>query len=129
MAKSWAINPPYPNWKDYAPALASYADERLTTTRGQLPAGTRFVDWFGQNESSLRGDAVQREKNNQVAAALLPVFEADPGGWDALASFNRVPAAPEGTLQGQFQAWHLVAPARQRPFIAKLARVFELSIG
>jgi hypothetical protein len=129
MAKSWAQSPPYPNWKDYSAALTSYAAEHLAATANALPASTRFIDWFQQNEAAMRKSSTLRENNNQVAAALLPIFEADPAGWESVTFINLVPQGPENSLQDHFHAWHQKVPAAQRAFVAKLARVFDISLG
>jgi len=129
MAKNWAQNPPYPNWKDYSAALTSYAAERLAATASALPASTRFIDWFQQNEAAMRKSSTLRENNNQVAAALLPIFEADPAGWESVTFINLVPRAPENSLHDHLHAWHQKVPASQRAFVAKLARVFEISLS
>jgi hypothetical protein len=129
MGKSWEKDPPYTNWRDYSASLTSYVADRLAGTAKEFPAGTRFIDWFHQNQPAMRETSTLREKNNQVAAALLPVFEADPAGWESVTFINRVAPAPENSLQDHFRAWHGRVPAAQRAFVAKLARVFEISLS
>jgi len=129
MGKSWLTEPPYPHWKDYSASLTSYAAERLATTARELPAGTRFSAWFEENQTPMRATSTLREKNNQVAAALLPLFEAEPAGWETLTALNLGAPALEATLQDHLHAWHRQVPAAQRSFVAKLARVFEISIS
>lgn len=129
MGKSWEKSPPYPNWRDYSAALTSYAADRLAATATALPAGTRFIDWFHQNQGAMRQTSTLRERNNQVAAALLPIFEDHPAGWESLTAINLVDPAPENSLEDHLHAWHAKVPASQRAFVATLARVFEISLG
>ncbi len=62
MSKSWLTSPPYANWKDFAPRLAAYAEDRLDSAAGQLPRGTTFAQWFAEQQPSLRERSVQRKK-------------------------------------------------------------------
>ena len=54
----------------------------------QLPGGQSFIAWFRGNEAELRENAALRAKNVIVARQLLPLFEAEPGSWDALCYLN-----------------------------------------
>ena len=71
MGKRWAEQPPYPNWKGYAPSLTTYAQQRLDTA--ELPPDASFGKWFAEHEASLRKASTQRDKNLIVARQLLPV--------------------------------------------------------
>jgi hypothetical protein len=88
MSRSWRTKPPYPNWKDYAPALADYADGRIQAAQRLLSNSPSFGNWFRDNEPSLRQNATLREKNTVIAIRLLPIFEANPAGWEAITYYN-----------------------------------------
>lgn len=123
MGKRWAEQPPYPNWKGYAPSLTTYAQQRLDT--GGLPPDTSFGTWFAEHEASLRKAATLRDKNLIVARQLLPLFEANPAGWEAVTAFNLTPnREPEKTLARHFTDWAAAAPDQQQKFIAQLRAVF-----
>lgn len=70
MADAWKTNPPYPNWKNYAKALRSYADDVFE--KNKLPDDTNFVDWFEQHREHFYTHATDRPKNRVVARQLLP---------------------------------------------------------
>ena len=126
MGESWKTKPPYPNWKSYSEALTKYATDRMTKSAEGLPAGTQFITWFRENEASMRQNSTLREKNNVVALQLLPFFEAEPSGWEAITFFNLTKREPENTLAGQLSEWRTVAPLAQQPFISKVAAVFAV---
>ncbi|MGE3808248.1 MAG: hypothetical protein AB7K24_26605 [Gemmataceae bacterium] len=124
MAETWKTQPPYSNWKGYAPNLAKYAQERID--KSALPEGMTLAAWFRQHEAELRKNGTDREKNNVVARALLPLFEKNPAGWQALATLNG--GERDVAFRVHLKAWHDRAPKEQRPFIAELARAFELKV-
>ena len=76
----------------------------------------------------MRQTSTLNEKICVVAAQLLPLFEAEPAGWEAVTSMNLTNRDPDRTLAAHFADWTAVAPAAQRGFIAKLAAVFGLTV-
>jgi hypothetical protein len=124
MGAAWKSDPPYPNWRDFSSALTSYAQDRLDQVAKEMPEGRSFVDWFRENEPSMRENATLRDKNNLVALQLLPLFEARPSGWEAIAFINRMKSDVDRTLAEHFAAWKDEAPIEQRPFITSVAGVF-----
>ena len=74
----------------------------------------------------MRANAIIREKNNIVAEQLLPLFEAQPAGWEAITFLNLGRREPEETLATRFAEWRAAAPAGHRAFIARIAAVFRL---
>ena len=128
MGQSWKTKPPYPNWKSYSDALTKYAEDRIVKSAEGFQAGTKFTDWFKANEAAMREKSTLREKNNVIALQLLPLFEAEPSGWEAVTFFNLTKREPENTLAGHLAEWSAAAPPSQRPFIAKLAAVFGVNL-
>jgi hypothetical protein len=127
MGRTWAVDPPFPNWRTYAPNLTGYAQERLDEPAHQLPAGQAFGTWFATEESSLRKDPVQRDKNFLVARQLLPRFEAEPRGWEALPSLKLGTRDPAQPLAAHLAEWRAHAPESQRAFVAGVAGVFGVA--
>ena len=125
LSRSWLVAPPYAAWRDYAPWFSAYAQERLALPEHHLPAGTPFVVWFRVNEPALRQDSTRRDRNTIIAAQLLPIFEKEPRGWEALA-FLRCAANPNQSLSRHFAAWRSSCPRELQQFVAKLAAVFEV---
>jgi hypothetical protein len=126
MAETWRTRPPYPNWSDYAPHLADYARQRIDAAR--LPPGKTLAAWYRENAAVLAADAVQREKNNVVAAALLPLFEEDPGRWESVRWLNDGKPRPAQTLAEFLDQWHDRAPAKHRAFLRRIAEELGVEI-
>jgi len=74
MAVAWKTNPPYPNWRDFAKHLDSYAANLLEAPERKLPPGTTFASWFALNESKLRenggGNPTLRDVKVRQALAM-----------------------------------------------------------
>ena len=114
------------NWKSYSAALADYAEKRMTDPKHQLPEDKSFAAWFAEEERGLREKWAQREKNTIIARHLLPVFEAEPRGWEAMTWLRHGPRETDKTLAKHFADWKANAPEQHRAFIGKLAAVFAV---
>jgi hypothetical protein len=128
MSRSWATNPPYPAWQAYAPWLSDYVDRRMALPENRLRIGMSFSAWFHEHQTPLQKDAGQRTWNTIVATQLLPIFEADPAGWEAVTFLNRKPSGPSESLSQHFVEWQTSCPNRLHSFVAKLAAVFGLAL-
>ena len=98
MSRAWLTAPPYPAWRGYAPSLNDYVEQRIALPEHQLPAGTPFIVWFRENQAALRQNAAIRNRNTIIAIRLLPIFEAGPRGWEAVAFLNRDSPNPNKSL-------------------------------
>jgi hypothetical protein len=124
LAVTWAQNAPYETWRSYAPAMGKYASDRLAKPEHQLPADTNFLTWFRQNEASLRENPVLREKEVIIAHQMLPLFEAEPAGWAAIAYLNIGAHQPGKSLSQHFTEWQNYSPQALRPFLGRLTALF-----
>jgi hypothetical protein len=124
LALSWAQQSQYPAWQGYAPAMAKYATDRLALPEHQLPADTSFSAWFRENEPTLRANARLREKNVIIARQILPLFEAEPQGWDALCYLNLGAHQQGKPLTQHLAEWQANCPSLLRPFVTKIAALF-----
>jgi hypothetical protein len=124
MSRTWQVSPPYPAFRAYAPWLSDYAQQRLALPEHRLPAGTSFAYWFHRHEPALRKDAGHRDWNTIIAAQLLPIFETEPAGWEAVTFLNRGSSNGQESLSEHFTRWRANCPNRLRPFVSKLAAVF-----
>lgn len=126
MAATWRTNPPYSNWKDYAPSLAKYAEQALDEKHRQLPANLTFVEWFEANEEQMRRNPYLREKDELIANQLLPLFEAGPQSWDAVTYLNLSRPNGAATFDDYLTDWESNAPGRHKDFIWDIADMFGL---
>ena len=94
----------------------------------RLPAGTSFSAWFRQHQPALRKNAGHRDWNTIIATQLLPIFEAEPAGWESVTFLNRGPTNGGEPLTERFAQWRAACPDHLRPFVTKLAAVFGVSL-
>jgi hypothetical protein len=128
MSRSWRTEPPYPAWRSYSPWLNDYVEQRVALPEHQLPAGTSFLVWFHENQVALRRNSDMRDRNTIIAIQLLPIFEAEPRGWEAVAFLNRGSSNPEESLAQHFVEWRSQCPDDLRPFVTRLAAVFAIKL-
>lgn len=117
MAVTWETKPPYRNWKSYRHSLNSYVDELQNDPAYHLPAGMSLAAWYRINAPLLQNRGTLRDLNKVATAQWLPLFEANPVGWNALAA---LPAAESDDLATYFTAWKTAAAPEDRAFIEKL---------
>ena len=123
LATTWAADPPYANWRDYAPALADYAAERMRDPAHGLPSGEPFADWLAERLPSLEADPGRREDATIVAKELLPIVEHDPIGWRALRYLHAGPQ--ESSLREFMRGWSGACPRPYRWTVDAIARALS----
>jgi hypothetical protein len=128
MSRSWRSAPPYPPWRDYASSYDDYVEKRLALRENHLPAGMPFLVWFRENEDALRQNPAMRDRNTVVATQLLPLFNAEPNGWEALTFLNRGTLDANQSLAQHLAEWRSQCPSDLRRFVSKLAGVFAVKI-
>jgi hypothetical protein len=128
MSRSWQVDPPYPAWRAYAPWLSDYAQERLTLPEHHLPGKTTFLVWFREKEPSLRQNPDRRDWNTMIAIQFLPIFEAQPRGWEAVTYLDRGSHAPGESLAQRLAEWRSQCPKDLRPFVARIATIFAVKL-
>jgi hypothetical protein len=128
MSRSWQTAPPFPSWRNYAPWLNAYAEQRLTRPEHQLPGGKPFSVWFQENQAALRRNPMIRDRNTIIAIRLLPLFETEPRGWQTVTFLNRGLHSANDSLPKHLAEWRSQCPADLRPFVAKLAAIFAVKL-
>jgi hypothetical protein len=124
LGERWRTQPPSPQWRTTAAALADYATERLARPEHQLPPGRPFGEWFRENEPALRGNAALRAKNVIVARQMLPLFEAEPAGWAAAGYLNLGRHDRDKPRTQYFAEWQAASPPELRPLLGRVAALF-----
>jgi len=127
MAETWQTKPPYPNWKDYARHLKSYADDRLA--KAALPEGKTLAQWYAENAEALANNATDRARNLVVAAALLKFFEETPWECGAVEYLNSEPAGKAPSFKEHLQAWQRNCPEKHRELVGKIAKELGIELG
>ena len=128
MSRSWRTAAPYPAWRDYAPWLNAYAQQRLTLPEHQLPPGMRFLDWFHKHQPDLRRNFAIWDWNTIIAIQLLPIFEAEPRAWEAVTFSSYGSPGTNESLGQHLAQWRSRCPQDLRPFVNRLAAVFAVKL-
>jgi len=124
MARSWQTSAPDREWASYAPEFAKYAQERMAAS-SRVGA---FAPWFRRNEAAMRRNPSMEEKNVVVAARLLPIFEEDPRGWEAVTFMNLGEHDRRMPLSRFLAEWHRNCPPRLREFVARVALALDVRL-
>jgi hypothetical protein len=128
MSRSWQTNPPAAGWRDYAPSFNEYATQRIALLEHQLPVGKQFVAWFREHEPAMRIKFDFWDWNTVVAVQLLPLFEAEPHGWEAVTFLNQGRPSTKDSLARHLDEWRSQCPEDLRPFVNRVAAVFGLKL-
>jgi len=126
MAITWKTKPPYPNWSGFAGHLDQYVDTLLAPRRRRLPPDRTMPQWFREHEDSLAKQRELTPDSQMVSVYLLPIFEDEPTGWEALTWINLGPHDEEIDLRAYLQGWKERTPERHRAFIGKIQNLFGL---
>jgi hypothetical protein len=127
MAKRWAINPPYPSWREYSSSLAAYEAEHVSHPMRSLPLGAKFSDWFSERLPLLEADPYRRDDNTIIAREFLRVFETDPAAWRAVRLLHSAPRFSEAPLAGFMNDWARACSAEDRRGVGSIALLIGVS--
>jgi hypothetical protein len=124
-AQSWKENPPYPNWKDYAPHFIEYQRNQIAQAYRKLPEGMKFPKWYQQYRKILSDDpyAQGRDLDELVSNHLLPVFAANPDGWRAINYLNLGEKGKAKSLNKYLSEWEDNAPSDLRAPVEKIRQM------
>jgi hypothetical protein len=125
MAKHWTIEPPYPNWGEYAEKLEAYASARMSQADHCLPPEVRFDAWLAERLPLLENDASRREDNTIIAKELLPIFERDSARWLAIRNLHDWPRPSGASLADFFVGWADASPVESRPVIYAIGQLLN----
>ncbi len=106
--------------------FGAYAQQLLEQPHRRLSDGSAFSSWYAANRDSLRDEPYQREKNELVAAVLLPLFEGQADAWRSLPFLPADLNGEAADLAAYLQAWRNAAPAQLQPFISRIEGLFGL---
>lgn len=115
LAVVWETNPPTRNWSGYGKLFSAYAVRLIDEPHRHLAAGQSFRDWFSENKAALSGSPYQREKNELVAANLLPLFAAHPELWQSIAYLNPSKASAGKPFAQYLADWRTASPDKALP--------------
>lgn len=125
MSESWKTQPPYPNWKSYAPALKNYADNRIEKYKSQSES---LIDFYKKNKAKLEKNGTDRQLNGFVAFRLLSLFEKDPSLWQAVRYINLGPQEENESFATYLEGWYARVPKPHRKSVAQIAKSFGIDL-
>ena len=129
IARQWCQNPSIPGQHSYAKQFQIYADDRLGQDEAKLPAGMDLPGWLISHEEELRTSDVnehhQRVKQSLIAYVLLPIFENNPEGWNAITKFPTT----TGRLREYLSDWHSSVDAYDKDFVATVSDILGHKVG
>lgn len=121
VAKQWLTSPTFPGRQDYAISLRNYAGERMESPDSQLPLNLSLSEWVALNEAEFRVETVtnpqQRSNQSRIANSLLPLFEEQPSGWNAI---TRLPVSGS-SLREYLGEWHSIVALEDKHFVWRIA--------
>ena len=124
MAEGWPSSPPYPNWSDLRSGqLSTYADN--CTSHAKSVDYQRRHDTFRlaavSRKTACGKICCKRDKNAVVAYTLLPIFESEPAGWNAI---RRLPNS-SAMFEDYLREWHSLVEPLDKPFVKRILGFFE----
>ena len=126
MGVAWAKQPPYENWKSYAPRLTEYIDD----VRGQVDSPANLAEWYQPNIAHLTRQPYDRPKNRVIAKQLAIEAHRDPRFFQA---FHYLRAGDQQNRQDSMEwllgNWHTHCPEDLKFAPARIARLLEIELG
>ncbi len=122
MAETWKTDAPYPNWRDFSKALASYAAD--VEGKYALDGDDDLACFYREHADVLEETATDREKNGRVAVQLLPLFEEKPEHWRALAFLNVGKTREKRTFRAYLGDWKRNCPDEHKSLVEEIERRF-----
>ncbi len=126
MADRWEKQPLFAHWKGYEKSMRTYAEDRMKL--GLLPANKTLAQWRREHAEALTKNATDRDRNQVVAVALLPLFEKTPEHWEAVWHLNEGDVRKVRTFEEHLLNWHENTPKKRQAFVRSIAAAFEVKI-
>jgi len=124
LASSWEHSPPYPRWKDYAPAFREYAERLSGEKHRHLPPDKSVADWYVENREVLESNPYLREKNEFLATQLIALLEEAPGRLGAIGYLNLEKSTFSKSFGGYLDSWYTCCPEEIRDFARRVISLF-----
>ena len=124
MASSWEHSPPYPYWKDYAPAFREYAERLLGEKHRRLPLDKSVAEWYAENREMLESNPYSREKNEFLATQLIALLGVAPGSLGAIGYLNLERSSYSKSFEAYLESWYSCCPEAISDFARRVISLF-----
>lgn len=105
LAIVWETNPPLPHLQSFAPSMQDYYENLIAEPHRYLQSGDSLASWYQREQTSLRADAEQRNKNEVVGTKIYQFFEESPDRWRAVRYLNIANANSQISLEQYLNDW------------------------
>ena len=105
-------------------AMRELADQLMRAPHRSALHGADLAAWLRANEPALRANPYLRQRNEQVAAQLLKIFEREPARLVALAFLNASSAPAPADFGGYLADWCEHTPAAAQPVVREIMAAF-----
>ena len=117
MGETWKETPPCPSGHAFAVHLTEYAATQAGKIETQATDRATWREWLQQHEDKSQRDPYHREGNRAIALRMLPLFEQQPEGWNAV---RHLPETP-GRMRQYLQEWREQVQSSEKTFVTKIA--------
>ena len=119
ISNVWDTNPPYPNWKDFAPNIGIYVNKREKDAQ-TIPSQSNFSLFFAEKLEYLSKNCLDRKINLLCAINLLPIFKQFPNLWADVPKIAKI--KEKMSFLDTFQIWKTLSI--QKTAIDKIIALF-----
>ena len=124
MAETWKTDPPYMNWKSFAPALKDYLDKILRDA--EIPDKEKMPQWFLENRPALKADPHLRVRNRIVAIHIFRMLEQNPSQWEAFRYLNLGRPDATNSFEIFLENWYFSVPMDNKDFVRDIANLLGI---
>jgi hypothetical protein len=127
MAHTWQTQPPYPNWKSFAPKLQDYADQVIKKRTYLAEINQKgLAKFYRDHATELQANPTQRELNGAMAVKLVDFLEAQPQRWAAFQWLNATEKPAHETFAAYLQRWEKNCPEAAKATVQDIRKLFEV---
>lgn len=126
MTKDWAIEPPYPNWRDYSASLAAYEAERISDPARSLPPEVPFSTWLSIRLPLLEADFSRRDDYTIIAKEVLTIF-GDRAAWRAIRGLHSWDQLSAASVTDFMNQWAGACAKEDRHIVEGVATILAMS--
>ncbi|MBM4048488.1 MAG: hypothetical protein FJ279_25575 [Planctomycetes bacterium] len=124
MGEKWKTNPPFGNWKPYAPHFPEYRENTIKGQLGEigLKPDSDLKAWVRSELPTLvRERKVRRPEQHACAILIEDAFRRHPDAWGAVCQLGAATSADGYT---DFAAWEKLVGPKERALVKDLAALF-----
>ncbi|HEY5123387.1 MAG TPA: hypothetical protein VIK14_06595 [Ignavibacteria bacterium] len=123
MSRTWKINAPFHNWKDYTEHFISYLKEVIEKPEHSITIP--FKNCLKENIEELYKNRYKRTENCIIAINLLPMFKDRPEIWKTIQYFKKVNVTADMNLDEFMNNWRQFVPDKMKNYINDIEKLLN----